>query len=75
MEEELIEIRCPLKVAYNSTTTGRPKEKICDKRCLKVAPGSKGEAWCNSCHKAFDFEVADQNSVGFYMPATKQDVN
>lgn len=63
VDKQLIEIRCP-----NMTTKrkqGTDREEVCNKSIVKVAPGSKGEAYCVSCKFSFEFDVAKGNdSIG-----------
>jgi len=53
--KDLIIIRCPFKVRgrYN-------KIYICNRVCIKVTPGSAGEAYCKFCKMTFEFEVDRQ---------------
>lgn len=53
--EQLTQIRCPLKV-----TSKKGYIFTCGRSTLSVAPGSKGEVWCNSCKQSFTFEVNSQ---------------
>lgn len=53
---ELIEIRCPFK--NKSKTNGRIY--VCNRVCVKVGPGSYGEARCRNCHLDFEFHVDRQ---------------
>lgn len=55
---EPIEIRCPFRTLQKS----KNKLITCNRLCVKVYPGSSGEAYCNNCNLHFDFEVA-RNSV------------
>lgn len=60
--ENLIVIRCPFK------KRGRHDNKIyiCNRVCVKVIPGSAGEAYCKECKLAFEFVVDRQarNTTG-----------
>lgn len=53
MTKQLIEIRCPFK------RRGKHNNKLytCNRICVKVEPGSAGEAYCKNCRLSFDFEV------------------
>lgn len=61
-EKQLITIRCPFKKRGRHNT----KLYICNRTCVKVTPGSAGEAYCKSCNLAFEFEVDSQarNTIG-----------
>lgn len=61
-EEGLLSIRCPFTKTYISKHTGKERSKECNKQCVKVNPGSSGEAYCSSCDKRFDFKVPEHNS-------------
>lgn len=54
--ENLVEIRCPFKKKSKLDD----KMYACNRICVKVTPGSGGEARCRSCHKSFEFEVDRQ---------------
>lgn len=60
--ENLIVIRCPFK------KRGRHDNKlyICNRVCVKVTPGSAGEAYCKECKLTFEFVVDRQarNTTG-----------
>lgn len=60
--DNLIVIRCPFK------KRGRHDNKIyiCNRVCVKVTPGSSGEAYCKECKMAFEFFVDNQarNTTG-----------
>jgi hypothetical protein len=60
--ENLVEIRCP----FEKTSKSDNQLYKCNRVCVKVAPGSAGEARCRSCHLSFEFEVDDQaqNTTG-----------
>lgn len=60
-DKGLLSIRCPFKKTYVSKHTGKERSKICNKQCVKVRPGSNGEAYCSSCDKRFEFEVPRDN--------------
>lgn len=60
--DDLISIRCPNTKTYTSKHTGKKRTKICNRQCVKVKPGSSGEAHCISCDKTFDFEVSTQST-------------
>lgn len=62
MSDELTSIRCPFIKEYTSKHTGKLVKKVCNKQCVKVQPGSRGEAYCSTCDKAFDFEVSFEDS-------------
>lgn len=53
-----VEIRCPFR-----TTTKRGMTYICNRLCVKVSPGSSGEAFCGSCKLPFEFEIMPDDSV------------
>ena len=56
LHENLVEIRCPFEKKSKTT-----KEMYtCNRICVKVYPGSAGEAFCRSCHLPFEFEVDQQ---------------
>lgn len=55
--KELVEIRCPIE---RVSKTDKNLYK-CNRICVKVLPGSAGEAKCRSCHINFLFEV-DEDS-------------
>lgn len=69
MSETLIEIRCPETVTSKKTGFKYP----CNRLCVKVAPGSTGEAWCPSCRITFTFDVDDQRKEAHSRGAIKQD--
>lgn len=54
--EKRVEIRCP-QVKKSKSDNQMYK---CNRICVKVMPGSAGEARCRSCHHSFEFEVDDQ---------------
>jgi hypothetical protein len=54
---ELVEIRCPIQLNIKDKHTGRAW--VCNRLCVRVAPGSKGQAFCPRHDKSFDFEVED----------------
>lgn len=56
MEKQRIEIRCPFKKKGKHTN----KLYVCNRVCVKVDPGSAGEAYCKSCKLSFEFEVDSQ---------------
>jgi len=56
MQKELIDIRCPFKVKGRADN----KVRLCNRVCVKVLPGSAGEAYCKDCKMAFEFEVDRQ---------------
>ena len=62
MEKNLIVIRCPFK--RRGVHDNKPY--ICNRVCVKVTPGSAGEAHCKSCRLSFEFEVDSQarNTTG-----------
>jgi len=51
--ENLIEVRCPFQ--KKSKTDDELFD--CNRICVKVQPGSSGEARCRSCHRSFEFTV------------------
>ena len=55
--ENLVEIRCPQQ---KKSKTDQKLYK-CNRICVKVTPGSAGEARCRSCHLSFEF-VADNQA-------------
>lgn len=57
-EEKLVEIRCPF--LRKSKTDDRMHK--CNHLCIKVYPGSGGEAWCSSCKLTFEFSVDNQST-------------
>lgn len=54
---ELIEIRCPFKQTAKYNGQLYP----CNSLCVRVYPGSSGEAWCKFHKLTFEFEVDNQN--------------
>ena len=56
MEERLFPIKCP-RLVYNKKTGEMMK---CNKLCVKVTPGSEGEAYCRFCKLPFHFVVDSQ---------------
>lgn len=55
---ELVEINCPFK---KRTSRGNVIYD-CNRVCIKVYPGSSGEAYCRSCKLTFEFEVDSQSN-------------
>jgi hypothetical protein len=51
---QLIEVRCP----YSRVSKKNGQTYPCNRLSVKVAPGSSGEAFCTSCDKRFEFDVA-----------------
>lgn len=68
--QELIEIRCPFKKRGSNNPN---KIYLCNRVCVKVRPGSAGEAYCKSCSLPFEFEVDSQarNTIGVRVQSTK----
>lgn len=64
MSNELIPINCPFTRKDPATGVIFP----CPQLCVKVAPGSRGEAWCRRCRLSFDFEVDAQST---YKPSVR----
>ncbi len=63
MSDELISINCPFsKLGKDGLLYS------CNRVCVKVEPGSKGEVWCRSCKLKFNFEVDSQSR---YKPIIK----
>lgn len=60
--ENLIEIRCP----FTRKSKTDNQFYLCNRICVKVTPGSSGEAKCRSCHLSFEFEIDSQarNTTG-----------
>jgi hypothetical protein len=52
-KSNLIEIRCP----FERTAKKNGHSYKCDRLLIRVAQGSRGEAWCWSCRKRIAFEV------------------
>lgn len=52
---QLIDVRCPLP------SKGRP-DKVCNKLCVRVMPGSSGRAFCPRHESEFEFQVDDARS-------------
>ena len=54
--EEFVPVRCPFK--------RRAKKNgelyVCNRTCVKVSPGSSGEARCRTCGLSFEFNVDSQ---------------
>lgn len=65
---ELIVIRCPFKRRGNHDN----KIYVCNRVCVKVRPGSAGEAYCRECKLTFEFEVDSQarNTTGVRVKTT-----
>lgn len=59
MMAKLVDVRCPLD--YKSKRDSRIYK--CNHLCVKVYPGSAGQAWCSKCQVSFEFEVTDQNKA------------
>lgn len=55
--KKLIEIRC----TFNRTSKTDNITRVCNHLCVKVYPGSSGEAWCARCGLNFEFEVNQQS--------------
>lgn len=53
--EKLLEVRCPGHIIDKSGN-----ERICNKLCLKVYPGSSGEIQCRHCKSRFKFYIDNQ---------------
>lgn len=53
--EKLLEVRCPGHIIDKSGN-----ERICNKLCLKVYAGSRGEISCRACKNKFKFYVDSQ---------------
>lgn len=58
-DENIVEIRCPFKKASKLDTN----IYLCNRVCVKVYPGSRGEARCRSCHKSFYFQFDEQSKI------------
>lgn len=60
--DNLIDIRCPFKKISKIDQ----QLYLCNRVCVKVTPGSSGEARCKNCHKSFWFQVDSQarNTTG-----------
>lgn len=58
-ESQLIDIRCPFKKVAKQNGP----QYVCNAICVKVHPGSSGEAYCIRCKKSFDFETQEQMNV------------
>lgn len=56
MENNLVEIRCPFKRKNKFNN----KLEDCHSLCIKVYPGSSGEAKCPKCKLTFEFAVDNQ---------------
>jgi hypothetical protein len=54
--ENLVEIKCP----FEKRSKTNKEIYQCNRICVKVTPGSSGEARCRSCHLSFEFEVDSQ---------------
>lgn len=65
--ENLVEVRCP------EWKAGKPNGQLykCNRICVKVTPGSAGEARCRSCHVSFEFEVDSQAQMTTGVKVTK----
>lgn len=65
IQNNLIEIRCPFK----RTNKFSKKLEDCHSLCIKVYPGSSGEAKCPKCKLTFEFVVDNQaNQRTFVQP-------
>lgn len=53
--QTLVEVRCPLKRPDRSN-------KTCNRLCVRVSPGSSGQAYCPRHDVTFDFEVDDSST-------------
>lgn len=60
--KNLVEVRCP----FTKKSKTDNQLYTCNRVCVKVTPGSEGEARCRSCHLSFEFEVDNQahNTTG-----------
>jgi len=69
--ENLVEIRCP---QYKKSKADNQLYK-CNRVCVKVTPGSAGEARCRSCHLSFEFEVDNQahNTTGIRVQKVEEE--
>jgi len=67
MEHNFVNILCP----FSRTSKSDGITRKCKSLCVKVAPGSSGETYCNRCKLAFEFEVNAQNSLQSSMVRTK----
>lgn len=54
VQTQLVEIRCP----YSRVSKKNGQTYPCHKLCVKVEPGSRGEAFCTNCDKQFEFNVS-----------------
>lgn len=62
-ENNLIDVRCPFKFKSKSNNELYP----CNRICVRVEPGSKGEILCPSCKLKFDFEVSAQSQSRIFV--------
>lgn len=68
-ENKLVEVRCPFqkKARHSFYRDGKMIKAgevySCNMLCVKVYPGSAGEAFCSSCKLGFDFEHKHQQTV------------
>jgi hypothetical protein len=54
--KEFVPVKCPFK----RRTKKNNELYICNRTCVKVAPGSSGEARCRTCGLSFEFSVDSQ---------------
>jgi transcription initiation factor IIE alpha subunit len=53
MTPQLFDVRCP----YERLAKKDGKLYVCNSLCVRVTPGSAGEARCRKCGLNFEFEV------------------
>lgn len=72
-EKTFIEIRCP----FEKQSKVDNNIYKCNRVCVKVTPGSAGEARCRSCHLSFEFEVDDQahSATGVRVKTEEPEIN
>lgn len=59
----LVDVRCPLQKYVKKYRS----YKNCNRLCIRVNPGSSGEAFCPQCHQTFLFEVSSD-----YVPPERE---
>lgn len=65
--KNLQEIRCP----FMRRSKKDNKLYNCNRICVKVTPGSSGEAMCRSCHLTFEFTVKENKEAKIQIRVAK----
>ena len=55
--------RFPVRCPFQRLSKSDGKVYRCNSLCVKVSPGSEGEARCRKCRLSFDFTVDPQGLV------------